>query len=163
MLKKALAVSFTAFVLFFGCTNKGEQASAEPTAPEFTLQDMNGNTVSLSNFKGKVVIIDFWATWCPPCRTALPGLERLYKAYNAKGLVVLGISVDQGGWDSVKEYGAGLGITYPILKGNDDVLVKYMVRSIPMLVITDRKGKMRKQHIGVKSEEDLENDVKALL
>ena len=163
MLKKALAVSFTAFVLFFGCRNKGEQASAEPTAPEFTLQDMNGNTVSLSDFTGKVVIIDFWATWCSPCRAAIPGLERLYKAYNAKGLVVLGISVDQGGWDSVKEYGAGLGITYPILKGNDDVLVKYMVRSIPMLVITDRKGKMRKQYIGVMSEEDLENEVKALL
>jgi len=163
MFRKVLAVSFTAFVLFFGCTNKGEQASAEPTAPEFTLQDMNGNTVSLSDFTGKVVIIDFWATWCTPCRAAIPGLERLYKAYNAKGLVVLGISVDQGGWDLVKEFGAGLGITYPILKGNDDVFVKYMVRSIPMLVITDRKGKMRKQYIGVMSEEDLENEVKALL
>src|SRR4030067_1105322 len=123
MFRKVLAVSFTAFVLFFGCTNKGEQASAEPTAPEFTLQDMNGNTVSLSNFTGKVVIIDFWATWCPPCRTALPGLERLYKAYNAKGLVVLGISVGQGGGGSGKGYGAGLGFTYPILKGHDRVSV----------------------------------------
>ncbi len=163
MFRKVLAVSFTAFVLFFGCTNKGEQASAEPTAPEFTLQDMNGNTVSLSNFKGKVVIIDFWATWCSPCRAAIPGLERLYKAYNAKGLVVLGISVDQGGWESVKEFGTGLGVTYPILKGNDDVFVKYMVRSIPMLVITDRNGKVHKQLIGAMSEEDLENEVKALL
>ncbi len=163
MFKKALAVSFTAFVLFFGCTNKGEQASTEPTAPEFTLQDMNGKTVSLSNFKGKVVIIDFWATWCSPCRAAIPGLERLYKAYNAKGLVVLGISVDQGGWDSVKEFGAGLGLTYPLLKGTDDVFVAYMVRSIPMLIITDRNGKVRKRLIGVMSEEDLENEVKALL
>ncbi len=152
-----------AFILFFGCTNKGEQVSAEPAAPDFTLQDMNGNTLSLSQYKGKVVIIDFWATWCPPCRTAIPGLERLYKAYNAKGLVVLGISVDQGGWDLVKEFKTGSGITYPVLKGTDDVFVKYMVRTIPMLVITDRNGKVRKRLIGVVSEKDLEDEVKALL
>jgi thiol-disulfide isomerase/thioredoxin len=151
-----------AFMLFSGCTNKGEQASAD-AAPDFTLQDMNGKTVSLSSFKGKVVIIDFWATWCPPCRAAIPGLERLYKAYNTKGLVVLGISVDEGGWDLVKEFETGLGVTYPVLKGTDDVSVKYLVRSIPMLVITDRAGKVRKRFIGMMSEEDLENEVKALL
>jgi thiol-disulfide isomerase/thioredoxin len=162
MFKKVLAVAFMAFMLFFGCTNKGEQASAD-TAPDFTLQDMNGKTVSLSSFKGKVVIIDFWATWCPPCRAAIPGLERLYKAYNTKGLVVLGISVDEGGWDLVKEFETGLGVTYPVLKGTDDVSVKYLVRSIPMLVITDRDGKVRKRFIGMMSEEDLENEVKALL
>jgi thiol-disulfide isomerase/thioredoxin len=162
MFKKVLAVSFMAFMLFFGCTNKGEQASAD-AAPDFTLQDMNGKTVSLSNFKGKVVIIDFWATWCPPCRAAIPGLERLHKAYGQKGLVVLGISVDQGGWDTVKEFQTGYGVTYPVLKGNDDVFAKYMVRSIPMLVITDREGKVRKRVIGVMSEEDLENEVKTLL
>lgn len=162
MFKKVLAVSFMAFMLFLGCTNKGEQASAD-VAPDFTLQDMNGKTVSLSNFKGKVVIIDFWATWCPPCRAAIPGLERLYKAYNTKGLVVLGISVDEGGWDLVKEFETGLGVTYPVLKGTEDVSVKYLVRSIPMLVITDRAGKVRKRFIGMMSEEDLENEVKTLL
>lgn len=163
MLKKVLAGSFIVIVLFFGCTNKGEQASAEVKAPDFTLQDMNDNMVSLSNFKGKVVIIDFWATWCPPCRKAIPRLERLYKAYSAKGLIVLGISMDQGGWDSVKEFQAGLGVTYPILKGTDDIFVKYMVRSIPMLVIADRSGKERKRLVGDTSEEELEKELKALL
>jgi thiol-disulfide isomerase/thioredoxin len=161
MFKKVLAVSFMA-LLFFGCTNKGEQASAD-AAPDFALQDMNGKTVSLSSFKGKVVIIDFWATWCPPCRAAIPGLERLYRVYNSKGLVVLGISVDQGGWDLVKEFETGLGVTYPVLKGTDEVSVKYLVRTIPMLVITGRDGKVRKRFIGVMNEEDLENEVKALL
>ncbi len=162
MFKKVLAGTFIAFVLFFGCTNKGEQAAAD-AAPDFTLQDMNGNSVRLSNFKGKVVIIDFWATWCPPCRALIPGLERLHKTYGAKGLVVLGISVDEGGWDLVKEFQTGYGVTYPILKGTDDVLVKYMVRAVPMLVITDRAGNVRKRLIGATSEEELENEVKTLL
>jgi thiol-disulfide isomerase/thioredoxin len=143
------------------CTRKGDDVKAP--APDFALQDLSGQAVKLSDYSGKVVLLEFWATWCPPCRASVPGIERIHKEYGPKGLVVLAVSMDQGGWDSVQLFQKEYGITYSILKGDDDVAMKYMVRSIPMAVIVDRNGMIRKRLIGFGSEEDLEGGVKALL
>ncbi len=135
MFRKALMLSILVMALLFGCTARNETSAA---VPDFKLQDLNGKTVKLSDFKGKAVLLDFWATWCPPCRASIPGLEKLHKNYNGKGLVVLSISLDEGDWDSVKSFAAEHGITYPVLKGTEDVASQFQVRTIPMLVIMPR-------------------------
>ena len=149
------------FLLLFGCTNKSERAA--DAASDFKLQDLDGKTVKLSEFKGKPVLIDFWATWCPPCRASIPEIEKLHKLYSGKGLVVLGISLDQGGWDSVKEFVTESGITYKVLKGTEDVASKYQVRTIPMLVIVDKEGKVYKRYLGFGDDDQLDKDVKSVL
>ncbi len=150
-------------VFFPGCTERREAAPPAGVAPDFTLQDLDGKAVSLSEFKGKVVVIDFWATWCPPCRASIPGLERIHREYSPKGVVLLAVSLDDGGWDDVKSFRQEYGISYRILKGTNDVATKYMVRSIPMLVLVDREGKMQKRLLGFGVEEELEKEIKAVL
>jgi glutathione peroxidase-family protein len=92
-----------------------------------------------------------------------PGLEKLHKAYKDKGLVVLAVSVDQGGWDAVKSFISELGITYTVLKGTDDVASEYQVRSIPMLLVLNKEGKITKRYLGYGGDEELEKDIKAIL
>jgi thiol-disulfide isomerase/thioredoxin len=159
-----LLATLSAVVLFasFGCTTTSEKSNAA-VAADFKLQDLNGKTVKLSDFKGKPVLLDFWATWCQPCRDAIPGIEKLHKAYSDQGLVVLGVSMDQGGWDSVRTFVKERGMTYIILKGTDDVSSDYQVRTIPMLVIIDKTGKVVKRHLGIGGDDELEKDVKAVL
>src|SRR5574337_170942 len=122
MPRKLFVTVVVATALLFGCTNKGAQSDS--TAPDFTLQDMVGKSVKLSDYKGKVVLLEFWATWCPPCRASVPGLEKLHEAYKDKGLAVLAVSMDEGGWDVVKTFMTEQGITYSVLKVNEDVAVK---------------------------------------
>jgi len=171
MLKRLVILSIVAMTLAAGCTDKGEQpgspaGAAKPeaaAAPDFTLQDMSGKTVRLSDYKGKVVLLEFWATWCPPCRMAAPGLEKLHKANKDKGLAVLAVSMDQGGWDDVKSFISEQHITYTVLKGNEDIAVQYQVRSIPMMLILNKEGKISRRYLGMGSDEELEKEIKALL
>jgi len=151
-----------AATLFPGCTKKEETGSK--AAADFTLQDMDGKNVSLSDFKGKPLLIDFWATWCPPCRASIPGIQKLHKTYGDKGLVVLGISLDDSSsWDGVKAFRTEYGITYSVLKGTEDVAAKYLVRSIPTLIIVDKQGNMTKRYLGYGNDEEIENEIKNLL
>jgi len=161
MFKKLLLSAALVTALFAGCTKS--DGSGGLTASDFSLQDLNGKTVRLSDFKGKPVLIDFWATWCPPCRESIPGIEKIYKAYSSKGLVVLGVSLDQGGWDSVKAFATEYGITYSVLKGTEDVASQYQVRTIPMLVIMNKEGKIVKRYLGLGDDDELDKDIKAVL
>jgi thiol-disulfide isomerase/thioredoxin len=163
MHKKISALLFVVMLVFsIGCTKRDQPATAG-SAPNFTLEDIAGNAVNLADLKGKVVMLDFWATWCPPCRASIPGLERLHRTYGPKGLVILAISLDQGDWDSVKSFLTEYGITYTVLKGTEEVSDRYMVRSIPMIVMVDREGSVRKRLIGYGVEEEVEKEIKALL
>jgi thiol-disulfide isomerase/thioredoxin len=161
MFVKKPAFFLIVFVLLFGCTNKSERTA--DAASDFMLQDMNGKKVKLADFKGKPVLIDFWATWCPPCRDSIPGIEKLHKSYSGKGLVVLGIALDQGGWDDVKSFITEHGITYLILKGTEDVAAQYHVRTIPMLIIVDKEGKIYKRYLGYGDDDQLEKDIQSVL
>jgi peroxiredoxin len=160
MFRNVFVTSVLAAALLLGCT---KSESPDSKAADFTLQDMHGKNIKLSDFRGKVVLIDFWATWCPPCIASVPGLEKIHKSYKNKGLVVLAISMDGGEWDSVKSFMKYYGITYPVLKGDDDVAVQYQVRAIPLLLILDREGKIAKRHFGLSDEDDLEKEIKAVL
>ncbi len=162
MFRNVFAAFVVVTVLLLGCTTRTDRSSA--SAADFKLQDLDGKTVRLSDFKGKPVLIDFWATWCPPCRASIPEIEKLYKKYSSKGLVVFGISLDEGDWDAVKSFAAEVGITYPVLKANEDVASQFQVRSIPMVVIFNKEGKIVKRYLGLSGDDtELEQDVKAVL
>jgi peroxiredoxin len=161
MFRNILTVSILAMALLFGCTEKSAQSDV--VAVDFTLQDMSGKNVKLSDYRGKVVLLEFWATWCPPCRASIPGIEKIHQSYKDKGLVVLAVSMDEGEWSSVQSFMKDYGITYTVLKGTDAVAVQYRVRAIPLLFILDKEGKIAKRYPGFGTEEDLENDIKAIL
>jgi peroxiredoxin len=162
MFKNLLAAGIIILSLLTGCTSK-EKTGVSAGAPDFTLQDMSGKKVSLSGLKGSVVLLEFWTTWCPPCRTSIPALEHLHKTYGGKGLTILAISMDEGGWDDVRAFMAEHKITYPVLQGTEDVSLQYQVRMIPAMFLVDKQGIVRKEYIGGGGEEDLEQRIKALL
>jgi len=157
---KLIFVLIVLSALQIGCTRDRQQNTV---AADFTLQDMSGKNVRLSDYKGKVVLLEFWATWCPPCRESIPGLEKLHKKYKDKGVVVLAVSMDEGGWNEVKSFIKENGITYSVLKGTEEVAVQYKVRSIPLLLILNKEGIISKRYLGLASDDDLEKDVKAVL
>jgi len=161
-LKSFVILSIVVMALAAGCVDKGAQPGAL-VAPDFTLQDMSGKIVKLSDQKGKVVLLEFWATWCPPCRAAVPGLEQLHKAYKDKGFVLLAVSMDLDDWDEVRSFIKEKGITYTVLKGTDVVGEQYRVRSIPMTLVLNKEGRIAKRYLGMGNDEDLEKDIKALL
>ena len=130
----------------------------------FTLKDMHGDDVVLSSYKGKVMILNFWATWCGPCKAEIPDLVRLQEQYR-DDLVVLGFSVDDTP-EKMKPYATEYKINYPLLVGNgrEDVQDAYgPLWGIPVSVIIDREGKIAKKHSGIASREQFEREIKPLL
>ena len=163
MPKKAIVlITIITLALFAGCKSKDKEG-ATAAAPDFTLQDVSGKNVRLADLKGRVVLVEFWATWCPPCRDEIPSIERLHTQYGAKGLTVLAVALDEGAWDEVKAFIAEQKITYTVLKGTEDVSAKYMVRLIPATFLIDKQGLIKKQYLGGGSDESLEQEIKALL
>jgi thiol-disulfide isomerase/thioredoxin len=139
-------------------------AEGKPAPLQFTLKDMNGVDVKLASFKGKVIVLNFWATWCGPCRAEIPSLVDLQKVY-AKDLVVLGVSVDDP-VEKLKPYAAEMKMNYPVLVGNgrEDVQDAYgPLWGIPVSVFIDRDGKIAKKHSGIASREQFEQEIKSLL
>lgn len=118
-------------------------------APEFRLLDMNGRFVALSDMQGKVVLLNFWATWCGPCRVEMPSMEALYQSYRDKGLEILAVSVDEQGPAVTRPFQEDRGLTFPILHDRDyQVGLLYGARSLPMTYIIDRKGTIRERVFG---------------
>lgn len=133
-------------------------------APAWKLQDLDGKTVSSDDLKGKVVILDFWATWCPPCRAEIPGLIDLQKAYEKEGLMVVGISVDQDGSSVLKPFVEKFGVNYPVLVADDKVQQAFGgFDAIPVTLVIDRQGRIVKRHLGLTEKDELEAEIKPLL
>ncbi|HRP03289.1 MAG TPA: TlpA disulfide reductase family protein, partial [Opitutaceae bacterium] len=116
-------------------------------------KDLAGREVALSQFKGKVVIVDFWATWCPPCRAEMPFYVNLYKKLADRGLVIVGISLDAQGPGVVRKFVDSMGITYPIVMGDEEVTTAYKVELMPTTFVVDREGRIRHSKIGAVSDE----------
>ena len=134
-------------------------------ASEWKLQDADGKTVSSADFKGKVVVLDFWATWCAPCRAEIPGFVEMQKEYGKDGLAIVGASVD--GADqiaAVKKFTQKFGINYPVVLADQETVRAFGgVDAIPTTFVIDREGKIVSRHIGFTETTELEKEIKALL
>ena len=160
----------TLFVTGFltGC-NKQEQTKSKAevkadtdrkAAPEFSLKDADGRTVTLADYKGKVVLLNFWATWCGPCKIEIPWFVEFEQKYKDRGFAVLGVAMDEEGWEAVKPYIEQTKINYRIVVGNDSIATLYGgVESLPTTFVLDRAGKIASTHVGLVSKGDYENEI----
>ncbi|MFH0931839.1 MAG: redoxin domain-containing protein [Candidatus Zixiibacteriota bacterium] len=128
-------------------------------APDFTLKDLNGVEKSLKEFRGKVVLLNFWATWCSPCRIEIPSMVELYKKYNDKGLEIIGVNLDRMDKSGVEKFSSEYNITFPILLDpTGKIATLYGITALPATFILDRNGKIQERVAGGKdwsSEENL--------
>ena len=149
MLKIALLVILTSGLLVTGCaTGTGPSAQVGGTAPDFQLQDLDGQSVALSNLQGNPVLLNFWATWCPPCRSEMPYIQQVYDEWSDKGLVVLTINTGESS-TTVKEFMQANGLSLPVLLDRGgEVAEKYNIRGIPTTFFIDKDGIIQVKIIG---------------
>jgi thiol-disulfide isomerase/thioredoxin len=152
-----LALAFTSFRPLFRLP--AAEALESSKAPVWELKDPDGQRVKSSDFAGKVVILNFWATWCAPCKAEIPGFIELQKIYGERGLVVVGISIDEHGVAKVKQFTKELGVNYPIVLGNVMMIEDFGGEGIPTTFVIDRSGKIVAKHLGFTSKETLEREV----
>lgn len=139
-------------------------AAKRNPAPAFTLKDAQGKSFNLGEYKGKVVLLNFWATWCGPCKLEIPWFMEFEKNYRDKGFAVLGVSMDEEGWEVVKPYVERVKVNYRVAIGNDVMAQHYGgVDSLPTSFLIDRDGKIAAVHVGLVSKGDYQRDIEHLL
>ena len=136
------------------------RAGARAANLNLTFQDLHGKPFALSAYQGKVVLLDFWATWCPPCRKEIPGLIELYNRYRSRGFIVIGVSMDESTSD-VKRFAKRLKMNYPILigAGRDDLESAFGPLPLPTSFIIARDGRICRRHDGFTSQEQFEREI----
>lgn len=158
----AKLVSIIVAVVLLGACSQGIAVESGQTAPDFSLTDIAGQKAGLSDFKGKAIILNFFASWCPPCRAEIPDFIALQKAYSDKGFTFVGVSLVDA--QESKDFADKMGINYPILVDDGKVSALYgPVRSIPTTFVIDKNMKVVKMYIGSRPKETFEADIKELL
>ncbi|MCU0228656.1 MAG: TlpA family protein disulfide reductase [Bryobacterales bacterium] len=133
-------------------------------APEFALEDADGNTVKLSELKGKVVLLNFWATWCPPCRIEIPWFVDMEREFKDRGFAVIGVAMDDEGWDVVKPFIKEAKVNYRMVLGTEELAQLYSgVQGLPTSFVIDRNGRIASTHMGIVSRSVFEDEIRALL
>lgn len=158
-------------LLLSGCSGRPSGTASAKTvkdrrlAPDFTLQDANGKSVKLSDFRGKVVLLNFWATWCGPCALEIPWFVEFQQQLKSRGLEVVGISMDEEGWSAVKPFMAEHKMNYHVLLGNDSVSQLYGgVDSLPTTFIIDRDGRIAvPPHVGLAGKNEYLQEIQSVL
>jgi peroxiredoxin len=154
--------TFVLALFFLGACSQGSAIEIGEKAPDFSLADINGKAVNLSAFNGKVVILDFFADWCPPCRQEIPDFIELEKSYGDKGFAMIGVALVSAG--EAREFAGRMGINYPVLVDDGKASEIYgPIRSIPTTFIIDKGGKIVKIYIGYREKAVFEADIKELL
>jgi peroxiredoxin len=138
--------------------------NARKPAPDFTLSDASGRPVRLSSFEGKVVLLNFWATWCGGCKVEIPWLIDFQRIYASRGLAVLGVSFDDDGWKLVKPFIAAKRINYPMMIADSRIAARYGgVDALPVTFIIDKSGRIAATHLGVPGKIDYQTEIEKLL
>jgi thiol-disulfide isomerase/thioredoxin len=161
---------------FSGCSKNGSgpaSGAALANEPDVTFKDLQGNDVSLGSLKGKVVLVNFWATWCEPCRTEIPWMIEFQQKYAGKGFTMLGVAMDDEGKAAVNPFiqkaqfdvnGHPSRMDYPIVLGNDDLASKFGgLIGLPTSVMISRDGKIEKRYIGLVNHDSIEKEIQSLL
>jgi len=138
-------------------------ADAKAANLDFTLKDIHGKPFALSDYKGKVVLLDFWATWCPPCRKEIPGFNELYNNYRSRGFAVIGVSMDESTSD-IKRFAKRFKMNYPILMGagREDLEPAFGSLALPMAFVISRDGRICAKHEGFTPKEQFEREIDSL-
>jgi thiol-disulfide isomerase/thioredoxin len=133
-------------------------------APNFSLKDLNGNTFQLSDLRGKAVVLNFWATWCPPCKMEVPWFVEFQKEYGSQGLQIVGVAMDQGDRDEVEEFARSMGINYEVVLGTAEVEDLYGgIEALPTTFYIGRDGKVFDYAPGLISHHEVERKIQAVL
>jgi len=163
---KRLLASALFILLICGCGDKEASRQDHPSgsAPGFALKDLNGRIKRLEDLRGKVVLLNFFATWCPPCRQEIPGFVHLYEEYRDKGFEIVGVSLDVEGATVLRPFVRQYSIAYPILVGTQKVAADYGgIRALPTTFLIDRNGMISKQFVGLRPAHVFEASVRELL
>ncbi len=136
---------------------------ARKTAPDFVLNDSAGAPIHLSAFKGKVVLLDFWATWCTGCKVEIPWYVEFQDKYKSDGLSAVGVSMDDDGWKSVKPFLAEHTMNYPVVIGNRNMANQFGLTNMPLTLLIDRQGKIADSHAGMVDKNAFEKEIRTLL
>jgi thiol-disulfide isomerase/thioredoxin len=151
-----LLVSCTAL----GCSPTQSNVGATPAVKK----ESERRTVRLSDYRGKVVLLDFWATWCGPCKIEIPWFIEFERKYKDRGFAVIGISMDEEGWQVVKPFVSELGVNYRMVIGNDELADEYDgVQALPTTFLIDREGRIAEKHVGLASKSSFQNGIEELL
>ena len=137
--------------------------SERSLAPNFSLKDANGKDVKLVDLKGQVVLVNFWATWCEGCQVEIPWFVEFQKEYAGRGFVVVGISMDDDGWKSVKPWLKEKKVNYPIVIGNEGLGKQYGLEGMPLTALVDREGRIADLHPGIVEKAATQRKIRALL
>jgi peroxiredoxin len=172
VLTRSIAAVVVALAMLAGCSSPrtvNAAAKLKPEkdrkiAPDFALKDSNGATLRLSDYKGKVVLLNFWATWCEPCQIEIPWFIEFEKQYKDKSFEVLGVSFDDDGWTSVKPFIARKKMNYRIAIGTEEVSTLYGgLDSLPTTYVLDRGNRIAAVHVGLVGKNEYQNDILSLL
>jgi cytochrome c biogenesis protein CcmG/thiol:disulfide interchange protein DsbE len=159
---------------FPGCSrSKTRQPAALTNEPDVTFKDLAGKDIPLASLKGKVVLVNFWATWCEPCRTEIPWMIEFQQKYADKGFTMLGVAMDDEGKSVVDPFvgktqfdvrGHQMAMDYPIVLGNDDLASKFGgLFGLPTSVLISRDGKVQKRYLGLVNHDTVEKEIQSLL
>ena len=153
---------FALALFMLGVCSQSSAIEIGQKAPEFSLSDINGKTASLSDFKGKVIILDFFATWCPPCRKEVPDFVELQKSYGDKEFAMIGIALVKAA--DARAFADKMNMNYPVLVDDGKVSNLYgPIRSIPTTFVLDKNGNIVKMYIGYRAKSAFEADIKELM
>lgn len=163
-----VAVIFAVVAFAVAADESGSRAVLQPAgqrkpAPEIKLEDSLGKTATLAQYRGQVVVLDFWATWCHGCKQEIPWFVEFHQKYASKGLAVVGVSLDDDGWKVVKPFIETARIPYRIVLGNEATGKLYGISNMPDTFLIDRQGRLAASYNGMVDKDNIEKNIQAML